>query len=104
MSSTGTGLGHRARHDQMDVGVDVDVDLAHTGYEARAAVGRVRRITRQPAQREAHHSAPKARVRLSIMRQMKGVKISCMASSILPPGTTTVLARLMKLPSIICSR
>ena len=30
------------------------------------------------------------------MRQMKGVKISCMASSILPPGTTMVLARLIQ--------
>jgi hypothetical protein len=29
------------------------------------------------------------------MRQMKGVKISCIASSILPPGTTMVLARLI---------
>ena len=36
-----------------------------------------------------------ARFFLSIMRQMKGVKISCMASSIFPPGTTMVLARLM---------
>jgi hypothetical protein len=27
------------------------------------------------------------------MRRMNGVKISCIASSILPPGTTTVLAR-----------
>ena len=37
----------------------------------------------------------------SIMRQMKGVKMSCIASSIFPPGTTMVLARLMKLPSIM---
>ena len=40
---------------------------------------------------------PSARLRRSIIRQTKGVKISCMASSILPPGTTMVLARLMKL-------
>lgn len=40
----------------------------------------------------------------SSMRQTKGVKIICMASSILPPGTTMVLARLMKLPSIMLRR
>ena len=38
---------------------------------------------------------PAARLLRSIIRQIKGVKISCMASSILPPGTTMVLARLM---------
>jgi hypothetical protein len=31
--------------------------------------------------------------RRSISRQINGVKISCMASSILPPGTTMVFAR-----------
>ena len=36
-----------------------------------------------------------ARLRSSIMRQTQGVKMSCMASSILPPGTTMVLERLM---------
>ena len=40
----------------------------------------------------------------SIMRQTNGVKINCMASSILPPGTTTVLARDMKELSIMLSR
>jgi hypothetical protein len=40
-------------------------------------------------------SAPCALAPRSIMRQMKGVKISCIASSILPPGTTMVLARLI---------
>ena len=34
-----------------------------------------------------------ARFRRSIIRQMNGVKMSCMVSSILPPGTTMVLAR-----------
>ena len=38
------------------------------------------------------------------MRQMKGVKMSCMAISILPPGTTTVLARDMNESLIIDSR
>ena len=37
-----------------------------------------------------------ARLRRSIIRQMNGVKMSCMESSILPPGTTMVLARDMK--------
>jgi hypothetical protein len=44
----------------------------------------------------AIRAAPRARWRRSIMRQMKGVKISCIASSILPPGTTMVLARLIQ--------
>ena len=35
---------------------------------------------------------------------MKGVKINCIASSIFPPGTTMVLARLMKLSLIMLSR
>jgi hypothetical protein len=35
---------------------------------------------------------------------MKGVKISCMASSILPPGTTMVLARLIHESWIMLSR
>lgn len=43
-------------------------------------------------------------LRRSIRRQMKGVKISCIASSIFPPGTTMVLARLMKLPWIMFCR
>ncbi len=43
-------------------------------------------------------------LRRSIIRQTNGVKINCMASSILPPGTTMVLARLMKLASIMLSR
>src|ERR1017187_3787606 len=34
-----------------------------------------------------------AALRRSIIRQTKGVKISCIANSIFPPGTTTVLAR-----------
>ena len=38
------------------------------------------------------------------MRQMKGVKISCIASSILPPGTTMVLARDMNELWIMLSR
>jgi hypothetical protein len=38
------------------------------------------------------------------MRQMKGVKISCIASSILPPGTTMVLARLIQESLIMFSR
>ena len=38
------------------------------------------------------------------MRQMKGVKINCIANSILPPGTTTVLARDMKESPIMFSR
>ena len=38
------------------------------------------------------------------MRQMKGVKMSCIASSILPPGTTIVLARDMNESCTMFSR
>ena len=47
---------------------------------------------------------PSARLRRSIMRQTKGVKISCMAISILPPGTTMVLARLIQESLIMLSK
>src|SRR5262245_52422754 len=50
------------------------------------------------------HSATSAHWRRSIMRQMNGVKISCIASSILPPGTTIVLARDMNESWTIDSR
>ena len=40
----------------------------------------------------------------SIMRQTKGVKMSCIANSILPPGTTMVLARLIHESLIMFSR
>jgi hypothetical protein len=42
--------------------------------------------------------------RRSISFQISGVRISCMARSSLPPGTTMVLARLMKLSWIMRSR
>ena len=41
---------------------------------------------------------------VSTRRQISGVKISCMASSILPPGTTMLLALDMNEASIIDSR
>ena len=67
------------------------VQLRVPGHEA-AAIGRLPEARQQRAQRR-HQSAPRARLRRSIMRQMKGVKISCIASSILPPGTTMMLGR-----------
>ena len=51
-----------------------------------------------------HHRTPRARLRRSIMRQINGVKINCIASSILPPGTTSVLARLIHELWIMFSR
>jgi hypothetical protein len=45
-----------------------------------------------------------ARLRLSISRKIIGVKISCMASSILPPGTTMLLGRDMNESCSIDSR
>ncbi len=51
-----------------------------------------------------HQTAPRARLRRSIRRQMNGVKMSCIASSILPPGTTIVLARDMNESWIMESR
>ena len=60
------------------------------------------RLPRHPARPAGAYTAYLRRC--SIMRQTKGVKMSCMASSILPPGMTMVLARLMWLPSIIESR
>ena len=48
--------------------------------------------------------AGQARLRLSISRRIIGVKISCMASSILPPGTTMLLGRDMNESCSIDSR
>ena len=48
--------------------------------------------------------AGQARLRLSISRKINGVKISCMASSILPPGTTMLLGRDMNESCSIDSR
>jgi hypothetical protein len=42
--------------------------------------------------------------RAAISRRMSGVKISCMASSILPPGTTMMLGRDMNESCSIDSR
>ena len=47
---------------------------------------------------------PRARLRRSIIRHTNGVKISCMAISILPPGTTIVLARLIQESLIMLSK
>ena len=47
---------------------------------------------------------PRARLRRSIIRHTKGVKMSCMAISILPPGTTMVLARLIQESLIMLSK
>ncbi len=91
------------------------------GAHRRAGVARVRGLNRIHRQRpdgighlvfgagvdialNGHIGSPQARLEVVIRRSIIGVKISCMAMSILPPGMTIELARLMKLSWIIDSR
>src|SRR5262252_627738 len=94
----------RAMERQRDVGHGVDqraVEVEQQRTQARrcVVVSGVAWFVHDLA-----HSATSARWRRSIMRQMNGVKISCIASSILPPGTTIVLARDMNESWTIDSR
>jgi hypothetical protein len=57
-----------------------------------------------PTLDRAVRPAGQARLRLSISRRIIGVKISCMANSILPPGTTMLLGRDMNESCSIDSR
>ena len=76
---------------------------------ARSALSQIGPQPDRPSARSALSQidtgpAGQARLRLSISRKIIGVKISCMASSILPPGTTMLLGRDMNESCSIDSR
>jgi hypothetical protein len=90
-----------------------DVGHAHR-HPRMARIRRLDRVHRQHADRgghqlfvgfhlglDGHGMPPQARFDSLTSRRIIGVKISCMARSILPPGITSELARVIQLPWII---
>ena len=87
-------LGANGGQAALGQGVVDRIGTLRSGVNQRAV--QVTHHQAQGLQGSSHAQPPRARLRRSIMRHTKGVKISCIAMSILPPGTTMVLARLIQ--------
>ena len=94
------GLGERIATVRDEGRIAGKCDIA-PGVDERAVEIQKERRRRGDAQA---HVRPSARCRRSIIREMNGVKMSCIASSMRWPGTTIVFARDMNEPSIILRR